>query len=638
MCGIAGWIGIPDPVPDLADRLIAALRHRGPDATGRETWPGAGLIHTRLSIIDLSPSGRQPMSNEDGSVWIVFNGEIYNHHELRADLTRRGHRFRGTADSEVLPHLYEEEGDRLFERLRGMFSVGLIDLRRRVLLLGRDRFGIKPLFLARAGDGLAFASEIRALREVPGVDWGIDRQAVSDFAALSYVPAPLTLFRGVRCVEPGEVIRAEWGAGPVTWSARRHHRFRLAPDARITMQEAVERVEGLLERGVRAQLESDVPLGALLSGGIDSSLVCRAAQKWLPGGLKTFNVEFPDRDFDETWAAAAVARSIGSTHRTLPMPADAGTWEAVTGLLMHCGQPFADTSMFAVRAVCNEMRRHLSVALSGDGGDEGFGGYYFHWMIERVAAWLRIPAPGLALLASVARLPARMGLVSPGFPDRLRGYRGASDAEVVRSLTTWIEESEHRRLCRDPGVLPVTRHFTRQWDHELGPGAERVDALSALATEVNVRLIQPNDFLFKTDIASMSVALELRVPMLDEDLFAFALTLPRQLKVHGSTGKLVLRRIAEGWLPKEVARKPKMGFGVPLDRWVDEDFRNRLGRLLLGPECVLPEYFEPKVYRPWIEGFSRDGAAPGMSREALQYRVIMLLALQLAVAPVTARS
>jgi asparagine synthase (glutamine-hydrolysing) len=320
------------------------------------------------------------------------------------------------------------------------------------------------------------------------------------------------------------------------------------------------------------------------------------------------------------------------------MPAGGGTWESVTGLLEHCGQPFADTSVFAVHDICREMRRHVAVALSGDGGDEGFGGYYFHWMIERVASWLRVPAPGLTLGSLLARPAARLGYVSPGFPDRLLLYRGASDAAVVRSLTTWIEEAEHRRLCRDRDILPVDRHFAPQWDCDLGPRPERVDSLSALATEVNVRLILPNDFLFKTDIASMRVGLELRVPMLDEDLFAFALTLPRTLKVRGSTGKRVLRGLAERQLPADVARKPKMGFGVPVDRWVDADFRARLGRLLLGPEAILPEFFEPDLYRPWIEAFAENRAASGVSRSGLQYRIIMLLALQLGAAPGSARA
>jgi asparagine synthase (glutamine-hydrolysing) len=638
MCGIAGWVRLPTPSPDLPSRLVAALRHRGPDGEGHEVWPEAGLVHARLSIIDLSPAGRQPMANENGTVWVVFNGEIYNHHELRAELERKNHHFQGRADSEVLPHLYEEEGDRLFERLRGMFAIALLDMKRRILLLGRDRFGIKPMFYADASTGLTFASEIAALRQFPGIDWAIDPQAVSDFAALSYIPAPLTLFRGVHCVEPGEVIRVAWDGGALERTSRRYHRFHIAPDARLTMGDAVDRVESLLETGVRTQLESDVPLGALLSGGIDSSLVCRAAQRGLPQGLRTFNVQFPDREFDETWAAVAVARSIGSVHQTLAMPAAGGSWESVTGLLTHCGQPFADTSIFAVHAICREMRSHVMVALSGDGGDEGFGGYYFHWMIERVASWLRIPGPGLALGSLLARLPARLGYVSPGFPDRLLGYRGATDAAVVRSLTTFIEEAEHRGLRRDRELLSVDRHFASRWENDLGPRPERVDALAALATEVNVRLILPNDFLFKTDIASMRVGLELRVPMLDEDLFAFALNLPRALKVRGSTGKRVLRALAERQLPGDIARKPKMGFGVPVDRWVDAEFRARLGRLLLGPEAILPEFFEPDRYRPWVEAFARNCPAPGVTRAGLQYRVIMLLALQLGVAPGSANA
>jgi asparagine synthase (glutamine-hydrolysing) len=636
VCGIAGWLGEVADSDRLAATLADALRHRGPDALGRRLWPFAGFVHTRLSIIDLTPTGHQPIGEESGRIWTVFNGEIYNHHELRARLETRGHRFRGRADSEVLPHLYEEEGADMLPALRGMFALAIYDETKRALLLARDRFGIKPLFYADFPGGIAFASEVRALRAVPGVDLSVDRQAAADYAALSYVPAPLTMFRGIRCLEAGQALEARWQDDQVSWSVRRFHQFHLAVDRSLDFETAADRTRELLERGVRSQLESDVPLGCLLSGGIDSSLVSAAAQKALPQPLHTYNVQMPDPQYDETWAAVAVAKHIGSAHRTLRMESAGGTWEGVVSLLGHCGQPFADASVFAVHEVCRAMRKEVTVALSGDGGDEGFAGYYLYWAAHRIAGWLRWPAPLLLAGAGVASVARRLGRVSPSFAYNLSRYPADTDAAIVQSLTEWIDRRQHRLLVRDKGLEDVGRYYTRQWVYDLGPAADRAERLWALATEYNIRLLLPNDFLFKTDIASMRVGLELRVPLLDEDLFDFALTLPRDLKIRGHEGKQILRRLAREALPTEVAAKPKMGFGVPLDSWVDDAFRARLKTLLLGPASVLPDLYDPAVYAPWVEAFASRRQHPDANRDGLYYRAIMLLAMQVNLAPASA--
>lgn len=638
MCGIAGWIGRVAVADHVVDGLVGSLRHRGPDSEGRKVWPEAALLHTRLSILDLSPAGHQPMANEDESVWVSFNGEIYNHHKLRTDLEGLGHRFHGRSDSEVLPHLFEEHGPGMFRHLRGMFAVAAYDARRRVLILGRDRFGIKPLFYAPLPGGLAFASEVGALRRFPSVNLAVDRQAASDYAALTYVPAPMTMFQGIRCLEPGQSLRAEWNGVSLSWSLERFHEFKVVQDDRLSFEDAVERTENLIGVGVRSQVESDVPLGCLLSGGIDSSLVGAAAQETLPQTLQTYNVEFSDPLYDETWAAVAVARHIGSRHQTLPMHRSAGTWELITDLLRHCGQPFADTSVFAMQEICREMRKQVTVALCGEGGDEGFGGHEFHWKVARIARLLKLPGFLLRAGSQPAKVAARLKMVSPAFPAHLQGYAGMDDTAIIQSLATWIGEREHRALCRDRDLEPVERHFRRRWVHELVPGSGHADALYALATEVNVRLILANDFLFKADIASMLVGLEIRVPLLDEDLFEFALTVPRRYKMRGRTGKIILREIASRRLPRDIAFKPKMGFGVPVDHWADVGFRGHLGRLLLGPRSVLEEYYNPDVYRPWVEAFVRGGQHADVDRSGLYSRVIMLLAMQIALAPETAEA
>ena len=631
MCGIAGWLGILSDGDHYAKRLARALRHRGPDGCGVQAWPEATLVHTRLSIIDLSIAGAQPMSNEDGTIWTVFNGEIYNHHELRRDLEARGHVFRGHTDTEVVPHLYEEYGRDFVAKLRGMFALAIYDTRSRMLVLARDRFGIKPLFYAPGTERFAFASEIRALLELPGIDNRPNRQAVYDFAALFYIPAPETFYVGIRALQPGEVLVARLDHHRVAWKTQTYHRWSIAPNPDLTLNQAADRAEELLTAAVQRQLESDVPLGALLSGGIDSSLISVAAQAALDSPLRTFNVRFAEKAYDETWAAVAVAQQIHSDHQTLDMSETRGTWHDVTDLLLHAGQPFADTSLFAVNTICRLMQKHVTVALSGDGGDEGFGGYDIYWRIVKIARWLRLPVPlwkgGAAVLSSLARLR----ILTNGAPRRVRDLTGADNTSIVQAMLSWIREEEHQQLCRDSDLLPVRRFFEPQWECHLPKGASRVEQLSAHATEANSRLTLPNDFLFKVDTASMRESLEVRVPMLDEDLFAFGLSLPHSLKVSGRSGKHVLRTVATRRLPPLVAAKPKRGFGVPVDAWVDSDFKIRLRETLLGPESRLPEFFQPEVYRPLVEAFCAGRPYPGVPRQGLYQRAIMLLSVHLVI-------
>jgi asparagine synthase (glutamine-hydrolysing) len=377
-------------------------------------------------------------------------------------------------------------------------------------------------------------------------------------------------------------------------------------------------------------MESDVPLGALLSGGIDSSLISAAAQKAVGNGIKTFNVRFSDRDYDETWAAVAVARHIGSDHTTLDMDSIRGSWDHVTGLLRHAGQPFADTSLFAAHAVCRLMREHVTVALSGDGGDEGFGGYNVYWQIARIARLQLLPAPMLRAVAALLAPASMMGTVPSRWSQRLREFEGADDISITQNLFSWIREDEHKRLCLDEGkVLPIRRFFEPQLC-DIPQRASRLERLSALVTEANIRLVLPNDFLFKVDTASMRESLEVRVPMLDEDLFGFGLSLPHRLKVRGRTCKRVLREIAARHLPTDVARKPKWGFAIPIDTWVDDAFKVRLRSTLLDSGSRLPEFFRFETYRPMVETFCNGGVHPNISRQGLYQRVIMFLALHLA--------
>jgi asparagine synthase (glutamine-hydrolysing) len=629
MCGIGGWLGLMPEGEKFAARMQQTLHHRGPDAYGIKSWNTATLVHTRLSIIDLSPNGAQPMANEDASIWTVFNGEIYNHKELHRSLESRGHIFKGHSDTEVLPHLYEEDGPDFLTRLRGMFALAIYDTRTQTMILARDRFGIKPLFYAPRTNRIAFASEIRALLGLPGINDQPDRQAIFDFAALFYIPAPATFYAGIRALQPGEMLEATLNVNRVSYTIRKYHKWAIAPDSKISLSDAVDRADELVTAAVKSQLESDVPIGALLSGGIDSSLVSAAAQAALDGRLRTFNARFPDKAYDESWAATAVAEHIKSSHLTLEMDVQ-GTWDHVTDLLKYCGQPFADTSLFAVNAICRLMRQHVSVALSGDGGDEGFGGYNFYRLIEWIARWQKIPVP-IELGVSFALSPlARLGVIPERLPQQLRGLSGVDDTSVIQTLFCWIREEEHRLLCRDTSALPVRRLFESQWECYLPVGASRLERLSAHATEVNARLVLPNDFLFKVDTASMKESLEIRVPMLDEKLFSYGLSLPHRLKVDNGMCKRVLRALAKRKLPSVIADKPKRGFEIPVDTWVDDDFRIRLRDVLLGPSSRLPEFFHPEFYGRVVEAFCDRRPCPGISRQGLYQRAIMLLSVQLA--------
>ena len=632
MCGIAGSFGHLDLDQEQRDRILDSLTHRGPDGRSVARWPDAALFHTRLRIIDLSRNGDQPMPNEDGSIWTIFNGEIYNHRALRTDLEARGHRFRGRSDTEVLPHLYEEYGNGMFSRLCGMFSAAILDRKRRRLLLGRDRFGIKPLFYAEGDGFLAFASEIPTLRLVPGVDLEPDAQAIADFAALLFVPAPRTIHRGISALLPGTFLDCQLlDDGRVGVKQQRFHSFSVSPNTDLSLEEAIDRAEPLVERAVVSQLESDVPLGALLSGGIDSSLVSFFAQRNVQRQLLTFNVRFAEESYDETSAAETVAREIGSDHRTLDMDGGGGSWDAITDLLCHAGQPFADTSLFAVDGISRAMREHVTVALSGDGGDEGFGGYSAYWQVAAIDRLRRAPTmmwrAGALLLDPLGRL----GVVRPTLGARARDLTGADDASVVQTIFSWVREREHRELLVDAeGVEPLTRLFEPQWQYTLPPGTSRLERLSAHTMEVNIRLILADDYLAKVDTASMRHSLEVRVPMLDEDLIGFGLTLPHKLRVAGRTGKRVLRGVARRTLPATISERPKQGFEVPVDRWTNGSFASSLREFLLDRDSRLVDHLNDNVYTPWIHAFSNGGRVEGVTRDGLYQRVIMLLSLELA--------
>ncbi len=633
MCGLAGRFHATTlpPDPGWAGRAGALLAHRGPDGAGHYADARCELVHRRLALLDLSPTGHQPMTNEDGSVYVVLNGEIYNHAELRAELVQRGHHFRGTSDTEVLVHLYEEHGDRLAARLRGIFAFALYDTRRHQVLLARDRFGVKPLFYAVSDGQWVFASEIKAIVALAGFRPELDRQACYDFLGLGYVPEPATGFANVHALPRATTLALAGG----TARFAQFHEAAARPDPAARLDEVAARAGEALLAAVRRQSVADVPVAALLSGGIDSSLVVAARQRATGGATRTFNVRFPDRAHDETATALAVARHYGTDHRTIDLDERAVTPDAILGLLRHFDQPFADTSLVPTYWVSQAIRdQGIICALSGDGGDEAFGGYARFWRANRLVQLMRLPA----WASSAAR---RLGTaLAPWTRDWGRqvakaiqlAQAGADDsATLIAGLSNYLTEPQKEALVV-PAARAAVEPIYRQFNGDEPPGVSDVEQLSARLTDKLFAVSLPSDMLRKVDMMSMRASIEVRVPLLDEDVVALGLTLPHRLKTDGTTGKRVLRALAGQWLPAGVAAHPKHGFTVPLDVMVPAGFHDVLGDLLLAADARTRPVLAPDVVRRWLARFRAAGSGRQggtISRGGLYQRVFMLLALEL---------
>jgi asparagine synthase (glutamine-hydrolysing) len=636
MCGIAGryhQVALPAD-PSWGGRADALLAHRGPDGSGHYLDERCELVHRRLALIDLSPTGAQPMANEDGGVWVVCNGEIYNHRELRSELRRRGHVFRGTSDTEVLVHLYEEHGAEMVNHLRGMFAFAVYDRARRRLVLARDPFGIKPLYYARHDGQWVFASEMKAILALRDFQPQLDRQACYDFLGLTYIPEPATGFANIFALPKGTSLTV--GEGGRTPAPVPFQPLRAQPQTGIRMTELADAVGEKLLEAVGRQSVADVPVAALLSGGIDSSLVVAAYTRAARGeSPATFNVRFPDGDYDETAMALAVSRHCGTTHRTIELEGDALTPESILELLTHFDQPFADTSLIPMYRVSRAIReRGIVCALSGDGGDEVFGGYGRFWRANQLVQLMRLPR-------LVQRAASGAGRFASG---RTRDFgrqvvkavqlarAGQSDSAVlIAGLSNYLSEEQKRELILpDAGaqLRPVYRHF----DGYQPPGVSDLEELSRRMTEKLFAVSLPGDMLRKVDMMSMRAGIEVRVPMLDEEMAALGLSLSHGMKTDGRTGKLVLRELARRWLPARVARHPKHGFGVPLDRMLPQSFQQLLRDLLLAPGARVGAFLDMTVVGRWLDLFEQARRArreTTISREGLYQRVFIVLALEL---------
>ena len=546
------------PNPKRVDAMRAALVHRGPDEGSTDAFGHCVLGHQRLKVIDLD-TGYQPVSNESGDVVAVFNGEAYNFSSLRNEL--RAHEVRGTGDTPVLPHLYEESGPQFPARLEGMFALALWDAGRERLVLGRDRLGKKPLLWTRLPDGtLAFASELKALLRLPGVQRDVDFDAIDSYLALQYVPGDRTALRGVHKLAPGHVLIAEGESEHI------EPYWQLEPAEPSTNDEEwLERVRTAVLEAVRKRLVADVPLGALLSGGIDSSIVVALMAEASSQLVRTFTVGFADRRYDERAYARAVAERYGTTHEELQIDEDVAA--TLPRLAATFDEPLGDEAAFPTFLIAEQARRHVTVALSGDGGDEAFAGYE-RYVAHGLAG--RIPAPAARIgMAALRTFPgARREPRSPLFrAARLLDVAGAPPHDRYARLMEIFPLDLRRELWTEP---------PRARPRVLEPVRGGLSGLQLL----DVATYLPGDLLLKADLATMAHSLEVRSPFLDHDVVALGLALPDSLKARRREGKVALRRAFADHLPPGVLSRGKSGFGVPLGRWFRSDLREAAHDLL----------------------------------------------------------
>jgi asparagine synthase (glutamine-hydrolysing) len=600
MCSVCGIAGLYSPAgppnPELVDAMRAALVHRGPDEGSTDAFGHCVLGHQRLKVIDLE-TGYQPVSNERGDVVAVFNGEAYNFMSLRDELS--GHEIRGTGDTPILPHLYEESGPHFVERLHGMFAVALWDGGRERLVLARDRLGKKPLLWTRLPDGtLAFASELKALLQLPQVSREIDLEAVDAYLALQYVPGNETALRGIHKLTPGHVLVVEGGT-------ERIERYWRPEPAEPSANEGewLERVRTTVGEAVRKRLVADVPLGALLSGGIDSSIVVALMAQASSLPVRTFTVGSPDARYDERTYARAVASRYGTVHEEVEIEDDIAS--TLPRLAAAFDEPLGDEAAFPTFLIAEQARQHVTVALAGDGGDEVFAGYE-RYVAHRLAE--RIPGPlahggaaALRLLPAARREPRSPLFRAARFLDVAATPAGRRYARLMEVFPVELR----RELWADSRTARQIR---------LEPTRPGVAGLQLLDLETYL----PGDLLLKADLASMAHSLELRSPFLDHEVVALGLALPDSLKTHGREGKVALRQAFAGELPPEVAGRGKTGFGVPLGRWFRSDLRDAAHDLL----TVDRGWFRPDTVQRLLEQHEAGHADHG-------HRLWCLLMLEL---------
>jgi asparagine synthase (glutamine-hydrolysing) len=604
MCGIAGIIDLRKPVdPVLIRQMTEVIAHRGPDADGYYIEEGIGLGHRRLSIIDLKTGG-QPIHNEDRSVWIIFNGEIYNYRELTASLKKTGHRFYTEADTETIVHLYEDYGDDCVRHLRGMFAFALWDTKKRRLLLARDRVGKKPLAYCHIPGRLVFGSEIKSILcdNTPGST--ISREAIDQYLTFGYIAAPDTIYDHIKKLQPGHLLTYENDC--VT--TRRYWDLKFTGDGPDNEGDVIRQIERLLLEAIELRLISDVPLGAFLSGGVDSSLVVGMMSKLSPRPVKTFTIGFEEGDFSEIKYARLVAKHLGTEHYEEILKPD--ILNVMETLLYQYDEPFADSSMIPTYLVSKLARSRVTVALTGDGGDEIFAGYNRYTNLSRARKLDHIPGFRLAA-TTISHLP----LISPSLRKKLRilAEPGGQRQLALSSITS---RAFRRKL--------YTEQFHSALDNDRRSRTENLylsnsEQLSQWQYR-DIHAYLPNDILVKIDRASMAASLETRAPLLDDRLIEFMATVPERLKTKNNIGKYLLKKLAEQYIPNEVIYRKKMGFMIPAGRWFRGPLRQAVEENLLSDKACLRALLRQDVIRSIL----REHLNSHMDHSAIIYSLLYL--------------
>lgn len=628
MCGITGavWQEASSAIrPETLAKMTESIAHRGPDdsqtwmttdhrdAYGRST--GIGLGFRRLSIIDLA-GARQPMTGEDGTIKMVFNGEIYNYKTLRRRLEGTGHRFKTDGDGESILHLYEDAGTDCFAQLNGMFAVAIWDPNRNRMILARDRIGQKPLYYAVKNDRLVFGSELKCLAAVEGTCTEIDPGAIDEFLTYQYVPYPGTIWKGVRKLAPGHFAIFENGQ----LSVHRYWNFDPSVERPMRKQEACERLREMLTDSIRLRMQSDVPLGSFLSGGIDSSLITAIAQSLSDEPVRTFSIGFPVADFDETAYAAQVAEHLGTQHQRFEV--NPSGVDVIDKLVWHFDEPFGDSSAVPTYYLSELTRKEVTVALSGDGGDELFAGYERYqalWLSSRLLKLFPIHKfPGISM---VQRLPDSDRQRS--LPRRAKRFLEAIGQPTALRYLNWLQifpESLRASLYTDDFVetLPGDDPFdflNTAWARSNGRDVVTQASMSDVLTYL------PCDLMTKVDIASMAHGLEVRQPLLDHRVVELAASMPVNLKFRGRRGKLILEDTFGSMIPRSIFKRKKMGFGIPIGGWFRNELKPMVHDTLLGQDSRLSAYFRREAIAEMVQSHEE-------SRHNHGYRLWNLLILE----------
>lgn len=609
MCGVAGKIYFGKKTLESAEleRMHRRIEHRGPDDAGIYINPEkkVGLAHRRLAIIDLSPAGHGPMSNASQTVWITFNGEIYNFQGLRSDLEKKGYSFRSNSDTEVILYLWEEYGVECVNFLRGMFAFAIWDEKKKLFFMARDRVGKKPLKYYQGTDFFVFASELKAFLDEPGVPREIDDEAIHHYLTFQYIPHPMTGFKGIKKLPPAHYLHMDLSTGEPRVEIKRYWNLDNSTVLDLPEEEWEARILEKLEESVRIRLMSDVPLGAFLSGGVDSSAIVAMMAKNSAQPVKTFSIGFTLDSHNELPYARQIAERYSTDHQEFIVEPNA--IEVLPQLVYHYEEPYADSSALPTFYLSQMTRQHVTVALNGDGGDENFAGYPWYGVLRRNRTYQRLPYPLRALNAKLAHVVHQL------IPLRLFRYgelaaRGGckSQAYLHTELLSYFNEREKTSLYSKAFLEKTQRWNPSEMLEHYYRKSGSVDPVSS-AQFVDIHTYLPDDLLAKVDIASMMVSLEARSPFLDHEFMEMAAQIPSHLKWRGGSGKYILKKALRNLLPHDLMHRPKKGFSIPINPWFRTSLKQYAEDLLLGADAFPKGMFEEKGIKKLLENHARHG-------------------------------